>query len=228
MIDTDSSGLIGPDEYEGLCGHGRQDLWLAGCCQMKRCLKPAKTCLFWIPTHMHTQHLSASMNPVHPASLVVFDHPQQCPSAFCHSSHIATLGLHTLRTNASACPRASQTNGGCKTQSSAHTLISSLCFTKSPQKSLHPFLFLSIVAKAQVVHATWHLLPIIQSIAASLQWLYYRSRQHQDCSVRQKEDRLILNSTQIRFPSKKSATDFQAAFSKGGRKLQKFALKSKT
>lgn len=89
MIDTDSSGLIGPNEYEGLGGHGRLDLWLAGCCQMKRRLKPAKTCLDWIQTHMHTQHLSASMNPVHPASLVVFDHPQQCPSAFCHSNYIA-------------------------------------------------------------------------------------------------------------------------------------------
>ncbi len=41
MIDTDSSGLIGPDESEDLGGGGgRQDLWLASCCQLKRRLKP--------------------------------------------------------------------------------------------------------------------------------------------------------------------------------------------
>lgn len=46
MIDTDSRGLIGPDESEA----SRQDLWLSSCCQMKRRLKPPRSA----KTHTHT------------------------------------------------------------------------------------------------------------------------------------------------------------------------------
>lgn len=78
MIDRDSSGLIGTDESEGLGGgSGRQDLWLASCCQLKRRLKPlcpAKR--VWSESqHTHTDihHLGTSTPPSF--ALVVFDHP---------------------------------------------------------------------------------------------------------------------------------------------------------
>lgn len=69
MIDTDSRGLIGPDEPEA----SRQDLWLSSCCQMKRRLKPPCSA----KTHTHLRHL--------------FDHPKWCPF------HARSLQTHTHR-----------------------------------------------------------------------------------------------------------------------------------
>lgn len=43
MIDTDSSGLIGPDAAQGGGGGDRQDLWLASRCQLRRCSEPPRS-----------------------------------------------------------------------------------------------------------------------------------------------------------------------------------------
>lgn len=111
MIDTDSSRLIGPDESEGLGGGGgRQDLWLASCCQLKRRLKPAcpaQTCLIWIPIHTCMYHLDASAPRPPPLHLLCLTTPSSAPlppanqtidtNIRIHITHIANKCQHSPR-----------------------------------------------------------------------------------------------------------------------------------
>lgn len=58
VIDTDSSGLIGPDESQGLGGgSARRDLWLASCCQPKQRVQLNAS---YQNPNTHTHHLSTS------------------------------------------------------------------------------------------------------------------------------------------------------------------------
>lgn len=104
MIDTDSTGLVGPDESEGLGdGSGGQDLWLASCCQLKGCLKPPCPAKY---AHMH--HL-CTLILLH---LLCLTTPSSAPLPAAIQTNVTNTRItHTVQ-NASAHPGASETNRG--------------------------------------------------------------------------------------------------------------------
>lgn len=108
MIDTDHSGLIGADEAKDGGGGGRQDLWLATCCQLKRRLKPPRSDKRVWTRALTGLHTSPSLLP----TCCAWPPPAAplCLMPLKHHTQIHTLTLHTLHINASAGPGASRTN----------------------------------------------------------------------------------------------------------------------
>lgn len=139
-------------------------------------------------THMHRlHHLSTSTPPLHHLlllHLLCLTTPSSAPlppatQAIYTNTH--THVTHTLHTNASARPGASETNRGHRTPACLHTHAcmhghthlhlnpAALSMSSQNPGTLCPSPCLCIKSAAQVIHRTCLKLPIIQSIPASLQ-----------------------------------------------------------
>lgn len=184
MIDTDSSGLRGPDDSEDLRWWQWQARPLVGSLLSDemplKATMSGQTCLIGTLTLTYAGY--ATSIPVHNSPY------SSCSCTCCawppvampplppatQATYTHTLTLHALYLNASACPGASETNRGlldslCPT--CTHTCIHGhiLC-SHTPERCVHHCVC-ALNSVAQVIHHTCLQLTIIQSFLASLLWL---------------------------------------------------------